>query len=394
MNNTKRIAVIFTGNILDRKGAINATLERIKFLKKTNQFELDVFWLYEYGNFLGKKILHYPQKLNEEKLILDDIEINIIQLEYPFFYYLFASKIIRRPYSYEYRFLDNIAQRFAGYDLLSVHSRKCAILGKVVKKKYNIPFSITWHGSDIHTEPFQKRYFLISTRSVLESASINLFVSNQLLDKSFEIFDSASRAVLYNGVNKERFRKIPKCELEHIVKLLKIETNKKQVSFIGNLLPIKNIKSLPQIFRFVLVSYPNVQFHIIGDGILRNSFFNACLDFKDNIIFHGNQPSDIMPEIYNCMDLVVLPSLNEGLPLTAVESVACGTCFVGSNVGGISEVVGVENVVDHGPDFCRNMANLIIRHLQNPQTPTLPEKFDWDVTAYKEANIYKTILNE
>ena len=45
-------------------------------------------------------------------------------------------------------------------------------------------------------------------------------------------------------------------------------------------------------------------------------------------------------------DVLILPSINEGLPLTVVEGLACGCNVVGSLVGGIPEVIGEDNCVD------------------------------------------------
>ena len=63
------------------------------------------------------------------------------------------------------------------------------------------------------------------------------------------------------------------------------------------------------------------------------------------ISFFGNQPSSVMPDIMNCIDVLVLPSLNEGLPLVCAEALSCGAAVVGSDVGGIAEVIGSDNVV-------------------------------------------------
>ena len=63
------------------------------------------------------------------------------------------------------------------------------------------------------------------------------------------------------------------------------------------------------------------------------------------ISFFGNQSSPVMPDIMNCIDVLVLPSLNECLPLVCAEALSCGAAVVGSDVGGIAEVIGSVNVV-------------------------------------------------
>ncbi len=53
----------------------------------------------------------------------------------------------------------------------------------------------------------------------------------------------------------------------------------------------------------------------------------------------GYVPSDEMVDIYNASDLFVTPSLQENLPNTIMEAMACGTPCVGFNVGGIPEMI-------------------------------------------------------
>ena len=53
----------------------------------------------------------------------------------------------------------------------------------------------------------------------------------------------------------------------------------------------------------------------------------------------GYIPSEQMPEIYNVADVFVTPSLQENLPNTIMESMACGTPCVGFHVGGIPEMI-------------------------------------------------------
>ena len=55
-------------------------------------------------------------------------------------------------------------------------------------------------------------------------------------------------------------------------------------------------------------------------------------------MFAGSQPQDRLPDWYRAADLMVLPSLSEGLPNVLREAGACGTPFVASNVGGIPEL--------------------------------------------------------
>jgi len=91
-----------------------------------------------------------------------------------------------------------------------------------------------------------------------------------------------------------------------------------------------------------------------------------------------------MPELINCMDLIVLPSKNEGLPSVALESLACGVPMIGSDVGGISEAIGIENVVPLDADFVDNFSKLAVKRLTEPSEVRLDDQFKLEVIVEKE----------
>ena len=55
--------------------------------------------------------------------------------------------------------------------------------------------------------------------------------------------------------------------------------------------------------------------------------------------FLGAQPQEVLPSLYNAADVMVLPSLAEGLANAWVEALACGTPIVITDVGGAREVL-------------------------------------------------------
>jgi glycosyltransferase involved in cell wall biosynthesis len=58
----------------------------------------------------------------------------------------------------------------------------------------------------------------------------------------------------------------------------------------------------------------------------------------DVVHFAGTCSHDRLGDWYRAADLTVLPSRSEGLPNVLRESIACGTPFVASAVGGIAEI--------------------------------------------------------
>jgi glycosyltransferase involved in cell wall biosynthesis len=103
-----------------------------------------------------------------------------------------------------------------------------------------------------------------------------------------------------------------------------------------------------------------------------------------DVKFWGNLPSEQMPSIMNVIDVLVLPSLNEGLPLVCVEAITCGANVVASATGGIAEVIGAENTVALDDDFVPNMAQKVVNYLNAPSEQVLSSGFSWTEAASRE----------
>jgi glycosyltransferase involved in cell wall biosynthesis len=59
----------------------------------------------------------------------------------------------------------------------------------------------------------------------------------------------------------------------------------------------------------------------------------------DRCVFLGSVPQERMPEVYRGADVAVLPSLREATSIAGLEAMATGLPIVGTNVGGIPEIV-------------------------------------------------------
>jgi glycosyltransferase involved in cell wall biosynthesis len=111
------------------------------------------------------------------------------------------------------------------------------------------------------------------------------------------------------------------------------------VGIVARLEPVKDHAMLIQSFKIVSERIPRAKLLIIGDGSERLKLEQQTgnLGLKDSIRFLGAR-TDI-PEILPCLDVVVLSSKEEGLPLSILEAMAAGKPVIATGVGGIPNVV-------------------------------------------------------
>ena len=388
----KRIAILFEGSLTDRKGLVNAVLYRAKYLKSISQdLEIDVYNFQGVENAIVRMLRHTPKQERYSSLSIEGFDVKVFWYDSTLLDYLLSVKLKKRPIISRIAYLLKVVA-FKNYDLISAHSTNCGLLARAINEQYGIPYYVTWHGSDIHSLPFSREYARTDTISILESASCNFFVSQALCDMADKLTSKIEKMVLYNGVGPS-FVRYTDDKRERLRDQF-MATGKKVVCFAGNVIDIKNPLVLPSIFEKVKNWYEgNVVFWILGDGKLRpvieREFSRLGLDYN----CWGNISADKMVDYLNCVDVLVLPSKNEGLPLITLEAIKCGAHVVGSDVGGISEAIGVDNVFDLDDCFVEKISQKIVSILSSSGQQSLKSIFNWEYTAQREYDVYMNFFS-
>ena len=84
---------------------------------------------------------------------------------------------------------------------------------------------------------------------------------------------------------------------------------------------------------------PNLRFVVVGDGSERASLERLADELGVPTLFLGHRPNDEVPDLVAAMDVLVLSSRFEGMPLALLEWMAAGKAIVASRVGGIPSIV-------------------------------------------------------
>lgn len=389
----KRVAVIFESCPFDRKGLFNAVHNRVKHLLATDECWIDAYCIHALDNAFTRMVRHTERVPYVDCAEIDGITYRMLWYRFSILDNLTLEKLGRRPCLFK-RFIGRYVSYLEGYDAVIAHSFTGALFAYEAYQRYGTPYFANWHGSDVHTHPWRVPVILEDTRLVMEAARCNYFVSQALKEASDKITVKARKEVLYNGVAEE-FKTFDAEARRQAREYFGLPSDVRIIGFAGNLSKVKNVLALPEIFRQVSACYDGkVHLVIAGDGKLRKPLESAALSFRASgasreISFLGNLPSEDMPALMNCIDVLVLPSLNEGLPLVCAEAIRCGANVVGSDVGGIAEVIGSSYVVPLGDAFERKMAEKVAAMLDSRDSgvtvsQSLPSEISWTKTAHEE----------
>lgn len=203
-----------------------------------------------------------------------------------------------------------------------------------VGKKHGIKTYVTAHGSDMF-ELYKNQQLMRSTiRNVLKDADGVFAVSNALRHEIIAtgVVGIADKTKLsWNSVDIDKFSMKSN---DSFKKEFGLE-DKPIVLFVGNLIKRKNVDSLLEAKKIANSDYYLV---IVGDGPLFKKL-NKKVDEENihDVIFTGSR-NDVENIIPSC-DVLILPSFSESFGLVLIEALACGKPVIGSNVGGITEII-------------------------------------------------------
>ena len=199
-----------------------------------------------------------------------------------------------------------------------------------VGSKHNIKTYVTAHGSDMF-EMYKKQSFMRPfIKKVLKKADVIFAVSNALKEDILATGVAGIEAktrLYWNSVDINKFSKDNKNLLENHGKPI--------VLFVGNIIKRKNVNLILEAKKQSNVDYELV---IVGDGPLKKDLENKVKSENiSDVRFLGSR-KDVENIIPGC-DVLVLPSFSESFGLVLIEALACEKPVIGSNVGGITEII-------------------------------------------------------
>lgn len=383
----------------NKKGLFMATHEKIKAIMKNypeNEYKVISVQFKDTGIFrMAKKIAgkHTYDKTS------DGFELDGIKYKKVYLSIDMKSKKAEKLENDKERFMEffnTCKSDIEECDMVSCHwGYPHGRIAYWINREFKKPYIITYHGSDVHTMPFENEHIKTKVLQIMENATQNIFVSKKIMDTARELgYTGDNCTASRNGVNTKNFYIISDEEKNSIRERYHIKG--KNIGFVGAVNKIKRADKFAEIFESIKHLDPSNEytFTVVGDGPLKAHVEKECKEKGLKVVFTGNQDVDMVRNLMNTMDVMILPSRREGFGCVITEANACGVPVVGSDAGGISEAIGIkENIVADGDEFEKRIAKRVVEvaNSENDKESlskyTL-ENFSWDKIAEDEASFY------
>lgn len=241
---------------------------------------------------------------------------------------------------YDITLSTKIAEVINEYDLDILHMHYavphavCGILAKQMSGK-DIKIMTTLHGTDITVLGYDHT-LKNAIKFGIEGSDVVTSVSESLAKQTQDIIQTDKPIVpIYNFVREQDF---PTKRDNHLKSLYGIADNEKVIIHVSNFRAVKRIDTIIETFAKIHAQLPS-KLLLLGDGpeLMDMKQKAKNLGIEDHVRFLGKQ--DWVSEFYQMADLVLLLSEKESFGLTLLEAMKSGVVPIGSNAGGIKEVI-------------------------------------------------------
>ena len=204
-----------------------------------------------------------------------------------------------------------------------------------------IPFCVTLRGTEMpYSRSFYRRWQM---KLVFKKAAKIISVSRSLAGIAINLGAEPEKVkVIPNGVDTSLFAPKNKDEAR---KNFDIPKNAKVILCVGGLVKRKGFHRVIKHLQKLQKIFPCLMFLIVGGESAEGDYSEKLkaqvkeLRLESVVRFEGQQSPEKLPWYYSAADLFVLATANEGWPNVIVESLACGTPVVATDVGGIKEIM-------------------------------------------------------
>ena len=316
----------------------------------------------------------------------------------------FVALNVRRHYRFSPKLIIALYKlmKSRNIQVVRAHKYSAGIYGRIAAWLAGVPVIInSVHGNYRKDLRFERRLVnkllsRITDRIVGMSESIRQDII------TYDNIDPAKVIVVRNGVDTELFS--PAGTAGSIRNELGLGEDETIIGFIGRLVPAKGLAHLIEAFAELKKQIGGSKLLIVGGGELLEPLSNMVSEkgLKDDVVFTGER-ADI-PQLLAAMDILVMPSIAEGLPNALLEAMAAARPVIVTSAGGMGEIIqdGINGLVVPVGDEAALLRGLVklakdrsfARELGAAARQGIENKYSIRATARAWEDLYITLLRK
>lgn len=357
-------------------------------------------WL---GGGVESVVMNYYRHIDKSKIQFDFIcDADSTNIPYDEIEKLGGRVILVPPYQKVFKYQKELKKIFKEnkYKIVHSHINTLSVFPLYAAKCAKVPVRIAHSHSTTNKKEWKKNLLKQVLRPFSKVYATNYMCCSELAGRWLfgnKEYDKGNVYLLNNAIDLDKFKYDEKIRKQKR-KELNINDSTLVIGHIGRFVAQKNHTFLIDIFNEVHKQNQDSLLMLVGQGPLMNEIQEKVnnLGLKDSVIFLG-QRNDAN-ELYQAMDVFVLPSLYEGLPVVGVEAQASGLlCFLSSDMTKETKVLDSTEFMSLSND-AEEWANEILEDLkeykrQNVIDNITKKNFNIKTEAKKLEKKYEELLN-
>ena len=288
-------------------------------------------------------------------------------------------------------------------DILHVHyaipHAVCAVLARDMANE-RVKIVTTLHGTDISVLGYDSS-LKGAIKYGIEKSDVVTAVSDSLKKQTMELIEPDQVIeTIYNFVDEREYVPNDSTELKDYYK---IHPDEKVLIHVSNFRNVKHVPDVVKSFAYIRKEMP-AKLLLVGDGPEMNIVIQLVkqLGLENDVLFLGKQNN--LSELYAICDLKLLLSEKESFGLVLIEAMSCGVPCIGTDIGGIPEVIehnkngyivplhDIEHVACYALKLLKNEE--LLNEFRQNAIMTVKDRFHSSMIVDQYENLYMEVANQ